>query len=429
VTRDTQTPTPSPATAPAVFFTAFEPSGDALAAPVIKALLERRPDLKVYAIGGPLMAEAGAAIVERTSDDGAMGLSALGKVFAVRGIVSRTRRWSKQYRVLCHVPVDSPAANFPLAKLMHQRGAKIVHLAAPQLWAWGSWRLAKLKRLTSLVLCLLPFERRWFAERMVPAAFIGHPVMNRPFDETEATQRAATLPRGGPKLLLLPGSRTSEVRRNIRMLAHVFMELQGRHQGMAGLIVAASPAIAELVRKRLPVFPTGLHMISAHGAGLDGAIRWCDLAIAVSGTVTLDLTRQCKPMVGVYKTSLLSAIGARIMLRTPYRLLPNIIAGREIAPEFVPHAGGAGPIIEAAATLLRDSRRLAEQSQELARIGEAYAGRHPAEDAAEAILATIGTVPVAGAAGPGGGAKSAASSGGSRTAATQASKSGNARAS
>ena len=130
----------------ALLFTAFEPSGDAHAAPVIQELLRRVPGLKIYAWGGPLMAEAGAHIVQETGLDGAMGLNALAKVSAVRREIRRIRDWSKAYRVLAHVAVDSPAANFPICKEMKAHGARIVHLVAPQLWAWGGWRVGKLRR-------------------------------------------------------------------------------------------------------------------------------------------------------------------------------------------------------------------------------------------------------------------------------------------
>lgn len=392
--------------APGILFTAFEPSGDALAAPVISALRVRRPDVRIFGVGGPRMEAAGAEMVERTADDGAMGLGAISKAFAVRGVVRRLKRWSRQYRVLCHVPVDSPAANFPIARIMHGTGARVVHLVAPQLWAWAPWRAGKLRRTTNMVLCLLPFERRWFADRRIPARFIGHPILNRPLDEAAIARRAAELPRKGPRILLLPGSRSGEVLRNARLLHDAFVELQGRHSGAGGLFLAATPALADIIRRKVPVFPTGLSLavgaLPRRGADgepdaeddgripLEAAVRWCDLALAVSGTVTLDLTRQRKPMVGVYRTGLVSWLGAKVLLTTRYRLLPNIIAGREIVPEFVPHLGGCGPIVEAAAELLRDSRRLAQQSEELGRIVKAYEGRQPAEDAVAAIEEVVG---------------------------------------
>ena len=87
--------------------------------------------------------------------------------------------WLDANPVAVHVPVDSPAANFPSCKIAKARGAKVVHLVAPQVWAWGKWRVNKLRRLTSFVCCLLPFEEQYFKERNVPAEFVGHPL----FDE------------------------------------------------------------------------------------------------------------------------------------------------------------------------------------------------------------------------------------------------------
>ncbi len=135
----------------AILFTAFEPSGDAHAAPVIAELLRQSPGVRVYAWGGPKMEAAGATMLGRTADDGAMGLGALKRAGEVRREVRRIKQWIREYRVLAVVVVDSPAANFPVAKAVKRTGARIVHLVAPQLWAWGKWRIGKLRRLTDLV--------------------------------------------------------------------------------------------------------------------------------------------------------------------------------------------------------------------------------------------------------------------------------------
>ena len=179
-----------------------------------------------------------------------------------------------------------------------------------------------------------------------------------PTRETLAWLRSA-LPQGAPRLAIFPGSRVHEVKRNRGMLVPAFTELQGRHQGMSGLIVAASHPIAEVVRKKLKVFPTGLNMVTGQ---TDTAIYWADLALAVSGTITLQIARHATPMVGVYKTGPLSWLGAKLMVRSPYYLLPNIIAEREIVPEFVPHLGGSGAIVKEASRHLSDSKHTAVQS-------------------------------------------------------------------
>ena len=355
-----------------VLFTAFEPSGDRLAAPVIEALRARRPDLAVHAWGGPAMEAAGAIMEGRTADDGAMGLGALTHVNKVRKTIKAIGAWMKNYRVVLHVPVDSQAANIHVCKLARKAGSRIVHLAAPQMWAWAPWRIKKLRPNTDHLLCLLPFEPQWFGERGVKGTFVGHPAINREIDTAALRQVAAGLAPGGPKLLLLPGSRTQEIRRNLPLFLRTWDIVRQHHNRATAVLVAATDQVATLLKGYdMP----GVRVLNGR---LDEAVMWCDVALACSGTVTLNLLRQCCPMVGVYKSSRLSAIGARFVLNTPHRLLPNIVAGEAIVPEFVPWAGGPAPIARTLLDLLADSRRLeaqrAAQKQVLTRFrGPAFA--------------------------------------------------------
>ncbi len=371
---------------PVVLFTAFEPSGDAVAAPVIAELTRHAPTLRIYAYGGPRMKEAGATLLEQTAGTAAMGLDSLRRSLVVRRYARRIASWASQQRVLVHVPVDSPAANFPICRVMRAHGARIVHLVAPQLWAWGRWRIRKLRKLTSRVLCVLPFEEQWFAQRNVPATFIGHPAINRTIDRDSLTERMHGLPQGAPRLGIFPGSRAHEVRANTRLLVSAYAELQGRHAGLCGVIVAANPEAAKIIRRKINVFPTNLHMITGSA---DAVIAWSDLALAVSGTITLDIAVQRTPMIGVYRTGLLSWILGMLIIRTPYRLLPNIIAGREVVPEFVPHIGGPMPIVKVASRFLLDSKHAAVQAEELNRVCLRFADHHPAQEATRAIVEVV----------------------------------------
>ena len=338
------------------------------------------------------MQAAGATIIQETCGDAAMGLNALGKIGAVRKEIGAIKRWSKVHRVVMHVAVDSPAANFPICKIMKKRGAKIVHLVAPQLWAWGGWRVKKLRRLTDLVLCLLPFEEQWFNDRKIPAKFIGHPRVNRQLDEAAIRDKAAQLPTGTPKIAILPGSRPHEVSANIRLLANVYTELHGRHHSTSGVICAANPELAEIVRRKIKMFPTGLHLLVSE---VDPVLLWCDLALAVSGTVTLDITRMKKPMVGVYKTSVIEWLLAKILIKSKHKLLPNIIARRKVAPEFVPYIGGTMRVVSAATPFLLDSKKSAVQCEHLARILTQFAHKKPSIEAARAILEMLGEKEIA----------------------------------
>ncbi len=366
-----------------VLFTAFEPSGDAHAAPVIQALRVLDPTLRIAAWGGPRMRAAGAEMIGITAEDGTMGLAGIKKIGLVRRVRREVADWSLVNRVVLHVPVDSPAANFPVVKVLRPRGIRTVHLVAPQLWAWGGWRIKKLRRLTDLVLCLLPFEEAWFRERGVQAAFIGHPVINRALDEAAVEASLRHMPSGSPRLAMLPGSRSQELHANLRPMVDTFIELQGRHRGMVGVIVAANQNLAQLAVHLLPSMPNGLHIVVGE---LDGALRWCDLALNVSGTVSLDVTRHAKPMVGIYRVNPISAVLSSLVLRSPFRLLPNVIAGREVVPEFVPTSQGSAAFADAADAFLRDTRRAAEARAALHRLLGQFSGHHPGREAAALIL-------------------------------------------
>ena len=372
-----------------ILFTAFEPSGDAHAAPVIAGIKERAPDLRIFAWGGPKMEAAGAELMGHTCDDGAMGLGGFAAALKVYKTIREIRRWSKGVPLLAHVPVDSPAANFPICRTMRSRGVRVIHMVAPQLWAWGPWRIRKLRRLTDMVLCLLPFEEQWFRDRGVPAKFIGHPVLNRELDEATLDEEITSFPQGSPRILLLPGSRSGEIKANLPLICRSFSQLRNQSGRAVGIIVAANENSAREIRSRLNPMPQGIHLTTGN---LDAAIRWADLAITVSGTVSLDMTRHETPMVGVYSVGPISWLGSKVLLQTPSRLLPNIIAEERVVPEFVPYLGwrGAGPIVKTVAAQLSDSRILAQTAAGLAAVREQFTGHDPDREASEAILSVIG---------------------------------------
>ena len=366
-----------------ILFTAMEPSGDAHAAPVIEEIKRNHPDLEPVAWGGPKMEAAGATMLGRTADDGVMGLAGIGRIRQVKKLHDEIVGWAASRRVAVHVPVDSPSANLPLCARLKPTGARIINLVAPQLWAWAPWRITKLKAVSEVLLCLLPFEERWFRERGMRAKFIGHPVLSVPLDPARVADERSTLPPGGPRIVILPGSRSSEVRANARLLAETFSHIQARHRAAVGVVVATTDSNARLFRERLGGrLPPATHITVG---GIDGAIDWCELALAVSGTVSLDCARQAKPMIGIYKTSFLEVLGAKLVIRAPFLLLPNIVAGREIVPEFVPYSGGPARLAEVALDLIGDGRKVARMREDLRAIASQFVGYEPARIASEII--------------------------------------------
>jgi lipid-A-disaccharide synthase len=378
--------TPGNPASAAILFTAFEPSGDDHASAVIAELRRRHPGLPIYAWGGPRMERAGAQIVERTGDDAVMGMPGLKKIREHGRINDRVGSWMEAHRPAVHVPVDSPAANFPICKISKGLGIKVVHLVAPQIWAWGRWRIHKLRRLTDLVLCLLPFEEAFFQKRGVRARFIGHPLFDAIPAGAELDDGAGRFPEGSPRLALMPGSRPAELRKSFPLLLDAFRRLKAAYPAAAGVVAATKPSVADQLRcdaARLGGWPEGLQVAAGD---TDSVIRWCDLALVKSGTITLQIARQNKPMVVFYKSSrLLYYTFGKWIVATKFFTLPNVLAHREIVPELVPHFGDAGDVVRVARELLESPVKIQQQRDELSRIVELFRGRNAASAAADAI--------------------------------------------
>ncbi len=379
---------------PTLLFTAFEPSGDDHAAAVIRELRRRHPNLPMYAWGGPKMARAGATIICETGQDAVVGVPGWDKIRQHQRINKDIARWIATNRATLHIPVDSPAANFPICKLAKKAGLKVCHLVAPQVWAWGGWRIRKLRRRTDLVLCLLPFEERWFNQRKVPARFIGHPLFDEPLDFDRLDDLIRNLPEGHPRVALLPGSRPAELRRNFPVILQAFKELRRRFPDMTGVIAATTDQVRDQLYSRavkMGGWPEGLDIRTGE---TDLVVRWCDVALVVSGTVTLQIAKQAKPMVIMYKTNELTykLVGKRV-ITTRYFALPNLIAGHEVIPELIPYFKGTRRLVESAEMLLRHP--LAQQAQRIALqdVSSRFAGKIASAEAADAIEEIAGMRP------------------------------------
>lgn len=380
---------------PAILFTAFEPSGDDHAAAVITRLRTLYPKLKIYAWGGRKMQAAGAEVVQFTGDDAVMGMPGLAKIREHQRINAEIEKWLRDHRISVHIPVDSPAANFPVCRLTKAAGARVVHLVAPQLWAWAPWRIRKLRRLTDHVMCVLPFEQEWFRSRGVDATFIGHPLFDQSLDTGLLDEQISSWDRGEQNIALMPGSRPSEMKKNFPLLLGAYIKLNNEHKDMRGIVAATreeiDPVLRQIARDAGLEWPDSLQI---RHASTDAVVRWCDLATVVSGTVTLQIAKQHKPMVIVYKLGRVAwTLIARWLIRTDYITLPNLIAGREICPELVPHFGGSEPIADKVVGLLEDQEAFATQVRELEAIGKVYDEQNAAENAAKIIARYAGLEP------------------------------------
>ena len=371
---------------PSVLFTAFEPSGDDHSAAVIRELRRRHPKLPIFAWGGPKMARAGATIIASTGEDAVVGIPGWSTIKRYLQIQKDIDRWMSEHRPTVHVPVDSPGANFTIAKLAKKHGCKVVHLVAPQLWAWGPWRLGKLRRRTDLVLCILPFEEPWFRKKRVPAEFIGHPLFDEPLNLEQLDAEGRSLPEGRIRLAVLPGSRPAELRRNFPVMLAAFRALRSRHPDLVGVVGATTDAVRAELQSRASVlggWPEGLDVLVGK---TDVVVRWCTIAMAVSGTVSLQIAKQARPMILMYKTNkLFYNCAGRFIITTEFFTLPNLIAGREIVPELIPYFKGHERLVNAVEALLASPQAQQQQREDLQALCERFAGKIASAQAAAAI--------------------------------------------
>lgn len=392
--------------APAILLTAFEPSGDTLGAALARKLRELRPDVTLHGFGGPRMRDAGVDVIEDTTQHAVMLAGALGQVREHTRRVGVLKQWLRGHEIRAFVPIDSPAANWSICKLVRTRSprARIVHLVAPQLWAWATWRIRKMRRLSDHALCLLPFEPAWFESRGVPASFVGHPLFEPGAIAPHEPDNAPSWPAGSPKLALLPGSRPGEWAKNWRVMLDVWAQLKHKHPSLSASVAAvnadAEKKLREMFEHWLRAVPSPDRAMFAssldfRAAQADAVLAWADVVLVVSGTATLQVAAHGKPMIPVYNMSWLQwQLVGQWIVHTRTFTLPNLIAEHikipRVLPEFIPHFGAVPPLVEAVDELFGDSAAAVKQREGLARVCAAFEGGRFSDLAAERFLAIAG---------------------------------------
>lgn len=388
---------------PGILFTAFEPSGDALAARMIARLKSLRPDLPVWGYGGPRMEAAGAELLETTTRNAVMLAGAAQHAMAHRKRLTRLASTLQRRPIAALVPVDSPAANWSICSLVRktQPDAKIVHLAAPQVWAWAPWRVFKLRRLTDHVLCLLPFEPDWFAKHRVPATFVGHPIFEHGPGAPRSNLEGLPVKGSGgwPRVALLPGSRPGEWQKNWRTILEAYTILLERYLDVVGVVAAVDAPAAETLSDMAATFPPDVAGV-VRGLQIavnrtDDVIAWADVVLVVSGTATLQVAAHRKPMVVLYNVNPFAwHLLARWIVWTRTFSLPNLIARsyglKKPIAELVPHFGAARPVADRLDKLVRDDEARNAQIAALDCICQPFANHPFAQLATDKLLEVLG---------------------------------------
>ncbi len=297
------------------------------------------------------MIEAGC---ERIFDMSAHAAMLLGAFRATRKGLQMLRASSKYLengRFDAVVLLDSPTLHLPLAKKAKKLGLPVLYYIAPQLWAWGAWRIGKVRRRVDELAVIFPFEEAYYRKRGVPATFVGHPLGDDLAAQSADEDAIARLRKlGQPLVALLPGSRKHVVEAIAKDQLHMAAQIRNAFPSSAFAVSIANPSVAPIISEAVRTAPVAVKTVDGSIATL---VRAADLVLVASGTTTLQVAMLGRPMVVMYKASRLAyQLVGRWLIRSPYLSLPNILAGREIVPEFMPYYSSVEPIAEKAVELL-----------------------------------------------------------------------------
>ena len=361
---------------------AGETSGDLHAAAVATELRSLRPDVALAGIGGARMEAAGVELIERSDRLAVMGfVEVLRHVPRHYMLLQRVRERLRSGRVGAIMLVDYPGFNMKLAKAASAAGVPVLYYITPQVWAWGAGRLAELSKTITRAAVILPFEEKLLRDHGIEATFVGHPLLDRAtnLQTRDEARRTLGLAPARPVLALFPGSRAQEIRRHLDPFVAVGREIQRRRPDVQ-VIVSGAPGM-ELDEKRCP-FPI------ARGASFT-VLRAADAAMCKSGTTTLEAAVAECPLVVAYRTSGWTYAIARRVVRIPHIGLVNVVAGREVAREFVQDALRPRRVADALEPLLEPgaerARVLAGLAQVRSRLGTPGAAARVANMADELL--------------------------------------------
>jgi lipid-A-disaccharide synthase len=383
-------------------FVAGEPSGDALAAELVGALRRALADEpfapRFFGAGGPRLAAAGAELHVDLTRHAVTGLAEIFRhLLRFRRLLAEltTLACTRQPEVV--VLVDFQAFNRCLARALRRRAGppgdwfhnwrpRLVQYVSPQVWASRPGRARALARDLDLLLCLFPFEAEWYArhEPRLRVVAVGHPLLDRhPPPRPEARHAAEHAPE--PEVLLLPGSRAGELRRHLPVMLAAARQLAAQRPARFSLVLPEE-TLRELARGLLA--GTGVN-VAVQVGGMIEALDRAAVALASTGTVTLECALRGVPTVALYRTAPLTYWVGRRLATVKYLAMPNLLAGGEVMPEFIQDAATPEHLARAAQDFLADpARREAYRRQcaaVVAKLGEPGASRR----AAEAIVALL----------------------------------------
>lgn len=374
-----------------VFVSAAEPSADAHCAGLINALRQKDDTIEFFGVGGPKMETAGCHLLENTVDRAAMIYKAFSQVARYYKLVKRIDHFIRTNDIDLAIVCDSPSFNFHVAKAAKKAGAETLFFVAPQLWAWGGWRIGKLRKCCDKLCCLLPFEEDWFKSRGVDAAFVGNPLLDQLHIDSTHHERYRDFKVQNARFAMMPGSRPAEIESLWRPMQQIAIRIKEKYPAVRFVTVAVDSRREDILRAaQIPGFECQYSVDSVYKTAHEA-----DFSIVTSGSATLEVAAAGCPMVIMYQSSrILWHLFGRWIVKTKYLSLVNILSSRGVptrqsgfgdgalVPEFMPYFTSIDPIVETIERLIENNETLIQVSDELTKLTVPLAQKKACEEVA-----------------------------------------------
>ena len=369
-----------------ILVSAGEASGDLYAALVVESLRRILPDLELFGCTGPRLRAAGVRTVVDAASLAVVGLvevvSHIPRIHGeFRKLLAAARREKPDLAIL----TDSPDFHLRVARHLHRQGVPVVYLVAPQAWAWRKGRVREMRRTLRRLLCIFPFEEEFFTRHGVNTTYIGHPLAGlvRPALSREEFFRKHRLAAERPLIAVLPGSRRGEAARHMPALVDAVARIY-RERAVNVLLPASATTGSAFFAGSLGNSP----IRAIEGESWD-AMAHADLALAASGTVTVEAALLGTPMVTFYRVTTASWLAGKFLVDVPFFSMVNLIAGRAVVPELMQGQMTGANLAREALRLLSDGPARADMKIGLEEVRQKLAGGSAAPDRAALVIKDI----------------------------------------
>jgi lipid-A-disaccharide synthase len=372
-----------------LFLVAGEPSGDRLGAQLIAAL-RGLTDLDLAGVGGEAMAAEGLVSLFNPGELAIVGIvEAVPKIPMVWRRVQETVQHAINFKPDVVVTIDSPSFSLEVAERLRKRlpGVKLIHYAAPQVWAWKAWRAKAMAGYLDHLMALLPFEPPFFQAHGLATTFVGHPVVSMVKDPQAGQdfRERHRIPARAPVIAMLPGSRRGEVRYLMPIFRRTAAILAQRYPELV-IVIPTLSSVGDFVRAGAADFAP--RTIVAEGDEKHGLTEAAHAALTASGTVTLELAAAELPMVVTYRVAPLTAAIVRQLVQVDFAALPNLVLEHDAVPELLQGDATPEKLARAVTLVMEDdhvrARQIADLGMTLVRLGRG--GEPPALRAAKVVM-------------------------------------------